>query len=53
MGRAASETDKRGAGELSAADQRPEETCALHAGIAIDNARLRAQAGRAAGGGRS
>ena len=41
-------TDKRGAREFSDADQRIVETFALHAGIAIDNARLHAQAGRAA-----
>lgn len=41
-------TDKRGAHEFSAADQSLVETFALHAGIAIDNARLHAQAGRLA-----
>jgi signal transduction histidine kinase len=41
-------TDKRGAPEFSAADQSLVETFALHAGIAIDNARLHAQAGRLA-----
>ena len=41
-------TDKRGSGEFSATDQSLVETFALHAGIAIDNARLLAQAGRLA-----
>src|SRR4051812_4038586 len=41
-------TDKRGAAEFSEADQRIVETFALHAGIAMDNARLHAQAGRLA-----
>jgi signal transduction histidine kinase len=41
-------TDKRGAAEFSPADQSLVETFALHAGIAIDNARLHAQAGRLA-----
>ena len=41
-------TDKRGQAEFSAADQALVETFALHAGIAIDNARLHAQAGRLA-----
>ena len=41
-------TDKRGAREFSATDQSLVETFALHAGIAIDNARLHAQAGRLA-----
>jgi signal transduction histidine kinase len=41
-------TDKRGPREFSAADQSLVETFALHAGIAIDNARLHAQAGRIA-----
>jgi signal transduction histidine kinase len=41
-------TDKRGALEFSEADQRIVETFALHAGIAMDNARLHAQAGRLA-----
>jgi len=41
-------TDKQGAAEFSAADQNLVETFALHAGIAIDNARLHAQAGRLA-----
>jgi len=41
-------TDKRRATEFSAADQSLVETFALHAGIAIDNARLHAQAGRLA-----
>jgi signal transduction histidine kinase len=41
-------TDKRGTHEFSAADQSLVETFALHAGIAIDNARLHAQAGRLA-----
>jgi signal transduction histidine kinase len=41
-------TDKRGAAEFSLADQKLVETFALHAGIAIDNARLHAQAGRLA-----
>ncbi len=41
-------TDKRGEREFSEADQRIVETFALHAGIAIDNARLHARAGRAA-----
>ena len=41
-------TDKRGAGEFSEGDQRLVELFAAHAGIAIDNARLHAQAGRVA-----
>ncbi len=41
-------TDKRGAVEFSMADQRLVELFARHAGIAIDNARLHAQAGRLA-----
>jgi nitrate/nitrite-specific signal transduction histidine kinase len=41
-------TDKRDAIEFSAMDQRIVETFAIHAGIAIDNARLHAQAGRLA-----
>jgi two-component system, NarL family, sensor histidine kinase DevS len=41
-------TDKRGAVEFSAADLRLVELFARHAGIAIDNARLHAQAGRLA-----
>ncbi|HET9614248.1 MAG TPA: GAF domain-containing sensor histidine kinase [Candidatus Limnocylindrales bacterium] len=41
-------TDKRSAREFSAADQSLVETFALHAGIAIENARLHAQAGRLA-----
>lgn len=41
-------TDKRNAAEFSEADERLVETFALHAGIAIDNARLHAQAKRAA-----
>jgi len=41
-------TDKRGAAEFSEADERLVETFALHAGIAIDNARLHAQAQRVA-----
>ena len=41
-------TDKQGAPEFSAADQRLVELFAGHAGIAIDNARLHAQARRAA-----
>ena len=41
-------TDKRGAPEFSATDQRLVELFARHAGIAIDNARLHAQAGRLA-----
>jgi signal transduction histidine kinase len=41
-------TDKRGAPEFSEADLSLVETFALHAGIAIDNARLHAQAGRLA-----
>jgi signal transduction histidine kinase len=41
-------TDKRGSTEFSAADQRLVELFARHAGIAIDNARLHAQAGRLA-----
>ncbi len=41
-------TNKRGAAEFSAADQSLVETFALHAGIAIDNARLHEQAGRLA-----
>ena len=41
-------TDKRGAAEFSASDQRLVELFARHAGIAIDNARLHAQAGRLA-----
>ena len=36
-------TDKRGAGEFSAADQQLVELFALHAGIAIENARLHEQ----------
>ena len=36
-------TDKRGAGEFSAADQQLVEMFALHAGIAIENARLHEQ----------
>jgi len=41
-------TDKRGAREFSVADLRLVELFARHAGIAIDNARLHAQAGRMA-----
>ena len=41
-------TDKRGAEEFSVGDQRLVELFARHAGIAIDNARLHAQAGRLA-----
>jgi signal transduction histidine kinase len=41
-------TDKRGKAEFSAADQRLVELFARHAGIAIDNARLHAQASRLA-----
>jgi signal transduction histidine kinase len=41
-------TDKRGSAEVSATDQRLVELFARHAGIAIDNARLHAQAGRLA-----
>jgi signal transduction histidine kinase len=41
-------TDKRGAAEFSATDQRLVELFARHAGIAIVNARLHAQAGRLA-----
>jgi signal transduction histidine kinase len=41
-------TDKRGAGEFSVSDQRLVELFARHAAIAIDNARLHAQAGRLA-----
>ncbi len=41
-------TDKRGAAEFSPADQSLVETFALHAGIAIDNARHHAQAQRLA-----
>ena len=41
-------TDKRGAREFSSTDQRLVELFARHAGIAIDNARLHAQAGRLA-----
>ena len=41
-------TDKRGTAEFSVADQRLVELFARHAGIAIDNARLHAQAGRLA-----
>ena len=41
-------TDKHGAPEFSASDQRPVEVFARHAGIAIDNARLHAQATRLA-----
>ncbi len=41
-------TDKRGSAEFSAADLRLVELFARHAGIAIDNARLHAQAGRLA-----
>jgi signal transduction histidine kinase len=41
-------TDKRGAAEFSVSDQRLVELFARHAGIAIDNARLHAQAGRLA-----
>ena len=41
-------TDKVGAAEFSASDQRLVELFARHAGIAIDNARLHAQAGRLA-----
>jgi signal transduction histidine kinase len=41
-------TDKRGAPEFSVTDLRLVELFARHAGIAIDNARLHAQAGRLA-----
>jgi signal transduction histidine kinase len=41
-------TDKRGAAEFSVGDLRLVELLARHAGIAIDNARLHAQAGRLA-----
>ncbi len=41
-------TDKRGAAEFSVTDMRLVELFARHAGIAIDNARLHAQAGRLA-----
>jgi two-component system sensor histidine kinase DevS len=41
-------TDKRGAAEFSVGDLRLVELFARHAGIAIDNARLHAQAGRLA-----
>ena len=41
-------TDKRGASEFSVGDLRLVELFARHAGIAIDNARLHAQAGRMA-----
>ena len=41
-------TDKQGSAEFSEADQRLVELFARHAGIAIDNARLHAQAGRLA-----
>jgi signal transduction histidine kinase len=41
-------TDKHGAPEFSATDQRLVELFARHAGIAIDNARLHAQASRLA-----
>jgi nitrate/nitrite-specific signal transduction histidine kinase len=41
-------TDKRDSAEFSAADLRLVELFARHAGIAIDNARLHAQAGRLA-----
>jgi signal transduction histidine kinase len=41
-------TDKAGAAAFSAADERLVELFARHAGIAIDNARLHAQAGRLA-----
>jgi signal transduction histidine kinase len=41
-------TNKHGAPEFSIADQRLVELFASHAGIAIDNARLHAQAGRLA-----
>jgi signal transduction histidine kinase len=41
-------TNKQGATEFSEADQSLVETFALHAGIAIENARLHAKAGRAA-----
>ena len=41
-------TDKHGAAQFSAADQRLVELFGRHAGIAIDNARLHAQAGRLA-----
>jgi signal transduction histidine kinase len=41
-------TDKRGAAEFSVSDERLVELFARHAGIAIDNARLHAQAGRLA-----
>jgi two-component system, NarL family, sensor histidine kinase DevS len=41
-------TDKQGAAEFSSADQSLVETFALHAGIAIDNARLHAEVRRVA-----
>ncbi|HEY7599189.1 MAG TPA: GAF domain-containing sensor histidine kinase, partial [Candidatus Limnocylindrales bacterium] len=41
-------TNKRGAASFSAADQRLVEMFALHAGIAIDNARLHQEVGRLA-----
>jgi signal transduction histidine kinase len=41
-------TDKRGTEEFTEADQALVETFALHAGIAIDNARLHEKAGRVA-----
>ena len=41
-------TDKAGAGEFSEADQRLVETFAVHAGIAIENARLHEQVQRLA-----
>jgi signal transduction histidine kinase len=41
-------TDKQGSAEFSAADQELVETFALHAGIAIDNARLHEQVQRLA-----
>jgi signal transduction histidine kinase len=41
-------TDKRGADEFSELDQKVVELFARHAGIAIDNARLHAKAGRLA-----
>lgn len=41
-------TDKHGVAEFSVSDQRLVELFARHAGIAIDNARLHAQAGRLA-----
>ena len=41
-------TDKRGAAEFSVSDRRLVELFARHAAIAIDNARLHAQAGRLA-----